>query len=258
MTLRSNLIFDPDTSIEVFMDNVREVQSEHTREVMTWESSNVTEIDMIARHRMPTPWQYAGTFQDDIIEKKRKMIYLEAYAGNTISIDGGNQNAVYGHTRNVRMANQNAQVCSIEYIQTSKGGISGQFYDSDDCTSTGVQTADSDAVNGYADVLDASGEKVYFDLTQNDYELPDGDYKLFVRVKDTNQVADDVKLEVYNVTDASSVASSTHTATATYSYFVLDVTTDSTEDGDSIRFSCEKATATANSISIDFIGFVKV
>lgn len=258
MVLKSNFIFDPDTSIEVFMDNVREVEGQHSREIVTYQESQEPVVDTVARYRFPSVTQYRGTVQTSRITNKRKLVYLNSYASNTIVVDGGNSNAIYGHVENLRMADSNTSACVVEFTTRSKGGVSGQFYNSDDCTSTGSQTVDSDGVGGYAEVLDASGEKIYFDLTQNDYELPAGDYKIFARVKDTAQVADDVKMEVYNTTDASSVASDTFTATAAYGYVVLDFTTDSTEGGDSIRFSCEKATATANSLSVDFLVFVKV
>jgi len=225
---------------------------------MQYDSSVLPEIKTYARNRHPSNTAYQGSIQTDIIEKKRKLVYLNAYADKVIVIDGGNENAIYGNINPMDISDRTTEVADLQFTAISKGGITGQFYDSDDCTSTGTRTSDSYAVNGYSDVFDASGEKMYFDLTQNNYELPEGDYKLFARVKDVFQVANDLKLEVYNTTDTSSIASATYTLTSGYTYVVLDFTIGSTDVGDSVRFSIEKATAGSNIIPADFIGFVKV
>lgn len=258
MTLKSNVIFDPTTSIEVFMDNVREVEGTHSREIVTYQKSQEAVVNTVARYRFPSITQYIGTLQTNIITTKRKFVYLNAYATNTIVIDGGNSNAIYGSVENLRMANQNLSACMVEFTTKAKGGVSGQFYDSDDCTSTGTRTADSDAVNGYADVLDANGENILFGFTQTDYELPEGNYKMFVRAKDTNQVASDLGVEVFNTSDTTSLAFASYTLTAAYTYIILDFTVASDDVGDAITFAAQKLTASANSISVDFIGFVKV
>lgn len=258
MTLKSNIVFDPDTSIEVFMDSVREVEVNHSREIVTYQASTVAEVKTVARYRFPSITQYRGTLQTNIIENKRKMIYLNAYADRNIVIDGGNSNAIYGNVENLRMANQNLSACMVEFTTQAKGGVTGQFYDSDDCTSSGARTADSDAVNGYADVLAASGNEIGFTIVQSDVVLPEGDYKMYVRAKDTAAVADDLELLVGNTTDTTTLATDTYTLTSTYQYYILDFTVASDDLGDSIWIAASKATATANSISIDFVGFVKV
>ena len=259
MTLKSSLVFDPDTLIEVFFDNIIEVGTTQTREIMNYDSSELPEIKTFARNRHPSNTAYKGHIQSDIIEKKRKLVYLNAYADKVIVIDGGNENAIYGNINPLDISDRNRSAADLSFTAVAKGGITGQFYDSDDCTSTGIRTEDSDAVEGYADVLVTFDKQIFIPLLlQTNYSLPVGDYKLFARVKDTNQVAGDVKLEVYNITDSSSIASDTFTATADYTYCVLDFSTDSSEDGDSIKLMCKKSTATANSISVDFIGFVKV
>lgn len=258
MTLKSNIIFEPATSIEVFLDSVQEVQSQQSREVITYQKSTEAVVNTVARYRFPLNNQYTAKFTTDIIENKRKLVYLAEYPSHVIVIDGGNSNAIYGHIGQLTQRNANLSACDIGFGVTAKGGVSGQFYDSDDCLSSGSQAGDSNAVGGFAELLNANGEKAYVLITQSDYELPAGDYKMFARVRDTAQVADDVKLEVYNATDVGSITSETFTVTSSYSYIIMDFTTDSSEDGDSIRFSCEKATTTANSIYVDFIGFVKV
>jgi len=259
MTLKSSLVFEPTTSIEVFFDNIIEVGTTNNREIMNYDSSTIPEIKTYARNRHPSNTVYQGSIQTDIIEKKRKLVYLNAYADKVIVIDGGNSNAIYGNINPLDISDRNKVRADLRFTAIAKGGITGQFYDSDDCTSTGTKTADSDAVNGYADVLDADAENLYYSLTQNDYELPEGDYKMFVRIKDSAQVSSDVVMHIFNWTDATSLAlDSDLTATSEYSYLTLDFTVASDDVGDVIQFQIHKDTATTNSISVDFIGFVKV
>lgn len=265
MTLKSSLVFDPSTSIEVFFDNIIEVGTTQTREIMTYDSSALPEIKTFARNRHPSNTAYQGHIQSDIIEKKRKLIYLNAYADNVIVIDGGNENAIYGNINPLDISDRNTSVSDLSFTAVAKGGITGQYIPIGDTTSTGASSTDVDAVDdtgvastGSVELLDASGEIVHHSITQNNYEIPEGYYKLFARLKDSAQVADDVKLEVYNSTDVASIVSDTYTATAGFTYFTLDFTIGSTDVGDSIRFSVEKATGTANTMSVDFFGFVKV
>jgi len=258
MTLKSSLVFEPTTSIEVFFDNIIEVGTTNTREIMNYDSSTIPEIKTYARNRHPSNTVYQGSIQSDIIEKKRKLVYLNAYADKVIVIDGGNRNAIYGNINPLDISDRNLSVADLRFTAIAKGGITGQYVPIEDTTSTGASSTDSDAVGNAVELLDASGEIVHYSITQNVYDLPEGDYNMFARIKDTSQVADDVKLEVYNTTDAASIATDTYTATSGFTYFVLDFTIDSADTGDSIKFSVEKATGTANTISVDFFGFVKV
>lgn len=258
MVLKSSIVFEPDTSIEVFFDNIIEVGTTQTRELMNYDSSTIPEIKTYARNRQPSNTAYQGSIQTDIIEKKRTLVYLNAYADKVIVIDGGNDNAIYGNINPLNISDRNKEVADLSFTAIAKGGITGQFYDSDDCTSTGTRTADSDAVNGYADVLDANGEDIFASLTQSVVVLPEGDYMMFIRAKDTNTVASDLGMEIYNDTDSTSLAYEAKTLTTSYAYYTLDFTVESDDLGDLILFDVQKITAAANSISIDFIGFVKV
>lgn len=258
MVLKANIVLDPITSIEVFLDNIREVSSQHNREDVTFPLSQKKEIDTVARNRNPAIFDFTGTIQTDIIEKKRKLIYLNSYPDNIITIDGGNRNAIYGMVKTLGISDNNPNSAAVDFTSKAKGGVSGQYIPIGDTTSTGSSSTDSDAVGDAVELLDAITEVVHYSITQNVYELPEGDYKLLVRLKDANQVADDVQLTVYNTTDAASIATDTYTATAAFSYFLLDFTIDSADVGDSIKLSIDKATANANTITVDFIAFVKV
>lgn len=258
MVLKSSLVFEPDTSIEVFFDNIIEVGTTSTREILTYPSSDAPEIEEFARNRHPSNTAYQGSIQTDIIDKKRKLIYLNAYADKVIVIDGGNLNAIYGNINPLDISDRNLSVADLRFTAIAKGGITGQFYDSDDCTSSGTRTADSDAVNGYVEVLDTFNEEVSFNVPYSVVERPIGEYKMYVRAKDSNQVASDCTIAVYNLPDASTLSSSTVTLAGVFKYYIVDFTITATDTDDTIKFLVKKATSTSNSISIDFLGFVKV
>lgn len=258
MVLKSSLVFEPDTSIEVFFDNILEVGTTQTREIMNYDARSAPEIKIRARNRHPSNTAYQGSIQTDIIEKKRKLVYLNAYVDKVIVIDGGNRNSIYGNINPLDVSDRNLSVADLRFTAVAKGGITGQYIPIEDTTSTGDSDTDSDAVDDTVENFNAVGEYARYTITQNNYELPVGDYKMFARVKDFAQAADDLKLEVYNSTDAGSIASDTYTAASGFTYFLLDFTISSTDLTDNIRFSVEKATATSNFMTVDFFGFVKV
>jgi len=258
MVLKSSLVFEPTTSIEVFFDNIIEVGTTNNREIMNYGSSSSKEIKTFARNRHPSNTAYQGSIQTDIIEKKRKLVYLNAYADKVIVIDGGNGNAIYGNINPLDISDRNLSVADLSFTAVAKGGVTGQFYNITDVFSTGTTTADSNAVEGYAEVLDGNGEFARYRKVYESYELLAGDYMMFARVKTTNSVTDDILMSVNNTTDATTLSSVTFTGTTEYAYYTLDFTIGATDSGDQIEFKLNKTTSTANSIYVDFIGFVKV
>jgi hypothetical protein len=111
--------------------------------------------------------------------------------------------------------------------------------------------------------LYASSSYLRYKLIQNDIVLPEGNYKMFARIRDQNNVTDDIELKISNYTDSVDIASDTFTSTLNdmfvpvYSIHMVDFTIDSADVGDTIRFFVDKATATANNIYVDFLGFVR-
>ncbi len=82
---------------------------------------------------------------------------------------------------------------------------------------------------------------------------PLGTYRMFARVKDTNQVTNDTELYCYNTTDNVGVHSDSQTASSSFGYLYTDVTLDSDDEGDNIVWGVRKATSDSNTIYVDYI-----
>ena len=107
-------------------------------------------------------------------------------------------------------------------------------------------------------IFNAQNENVYYEITGGT-TLPLGTYKLFLRAQDANQVADDISILVRNTTDATDVMPlTTKTLTSSFDYVSFDVTLAADDDGDTIRITINKETATANTIDLDYILWVPV
>jgi hypothetical protein len=144
---------------------------------------------------------------------------------------------------------------------TCDADTEGQCYAAFDSRLTRVGTMtvalDPASTGGYALTTSTNGSNVYIPVTQSDVVLPAGSYRMFARIKDANQVTNDVLLQVYNSTASASVASVSRTATAGYGIVVLDFNVTSSMVGHALRFIVKKNTATANTLSIDLMGFVR-
>ncbi|MHB8603905.1 MAG: carbohydrate binding domain-containing protein [Thermoplasmatota archaeon] len=113
---------------------------------------------------------------------------------------------------------------------------------------TAATEADAGSSNGQRVKLLANGDQVTF-TAWSQSELPIGDYYLVVRAKDTNQVANDFRFRVNDVTAASDIATSTLTLAAAYAYKVLAFSL--TVTAHQLSLIAEKITAGANTIYVD-------
>jgi hypothetical protein len=121
---------------------------------------------------------------------------------------------------------------------------------------TGVDASPKTGNTG--SILDAQNENVYYEFTGGT-DLPLGTYKLFMRAKDSAQVADDISCLVRNTTDSTDVmAETTKTLTGAWAYYSFDVTIASDDDTDTIRVTLNKETATANTIDLDYVLWVPI
>lgn len=107
-------------------------------------------------------------------------------------------------------------------------------------------------------ILNAQNENIYYEFTGGT-DLPLGTYKLFLRAKDSAQVADDISCLVRNTTDSTDVMAETKkTLTGSWAYYAFDVTIASDDDTDTIRVTLNKETATANIIDLDYVLWVPI
>ena len=101
-------------------------------------------------------------------------------------------------------------------------------------------------------VLDAQNDNVYYDFTGYT-NLPKGTYQLFVYAKDTDQVANDLRIKVRNQTDAVDLLNVTKTLTDSFGYvYAGSFELNADDEGDTIRVTLSKDTVTANTIYVDY------
>jgi hypothetical protein len=247
--------------VEVFIDSLRKIPIAHASDVAEYASIQTGQIKSYPKYVKPTQYSLTGKLTTDELTKRRKLEYLNAINSEVLLVLGSEHDAVYGNITNVKTNRIKSGVSSVSATITASGrAISDLAYEAEDVQGTGeVDVSDSDASGGTATQLSTQYDDVYTEVTQSDFALPEGDYKVFVRAKDTAQVADDLKLEMYNQTDSTSIGSTTKTLTADYALYESGTITVAADDvGDTIRIVAEKATGTTNTISIDFIGFARV
>lgn len=126
----------------------------------------------------------------------------------------------------------------------------------DETLGGGAGTSDEGDDSGESAELDAQNETVTWTLNPINNYLPKGRYLALFRIKDANQVADDVGLRVYNDSDSTYLneenAQTTKTATASFAYYQTIFDIDGDDLGDSVSLRVIKVTATANTIYVDY------
>jgi len=110
--------------------------------------------------------------------------------------------------------------------------------------------------------LNAQNEQVTYYLNPIDTYLPEGRYILLIRMKDTNQVADDCLTVVYNITDGRFMHQendwTTRTLTGSWAYYQLIFDVVAADAGDNVQFLTKKNTATANIIYVDYFLIIPI
>lgn len=259
MTLKLNYIYGD--GIEVFLDNLQNIGMTCSREIVTYNSKTQKAAKSFPRYVSPSTYRLEGKVNTDGLTVRRKLEYLNTIDSDVLMVLGSENDAMYGIIQRISATRIKSGVVGVSIdIQSSGRAISDIAYEAEDVEGTGeVSVSDSDASGGSAVQIATQADNVYKSVTQSKYALPQGDYKVFVRAKDTAQVADDLKLEMYNQSDSTSIGSSTKTLAADYTLYESNTFTVASDDaGDTIRIIAEKATANSNSISIDFIGFARV
>jgi hypothetical protein len=168
--------------------------------------------------------------------------------------------AMYGHITkyNSNHADPVSNTISLQFIPTFPIA-QGEVYEAEKIGTDGIESTDYDASGDTCVQLSAADEYVSITLTQSAYRLPEGDYKIFVRAKDSNHIVDDLRLGIHNLTDSASMGTSVATLTGSYALYESDtITITSDQIDDNLMMYASKRSANANIISIDFIGFVRV
>ena len=137
--------------------------------------------------------------------------------------------------------------------------IANTFKEAEDATLGGGATAvvDAAASGGQAALLDAQNEYVRFTFNAGTH-LPAGRYLGVVRVRDINQVANDFRRRILNLTDSqdrnenNAIVDTVATASYTYYSLVFDITSIDVTGLDAFYIQVTKATANANEIYVDY------
>ena len=234
---------------EVFLDTLQRVGTTTSREIVSYRSHTSRHTKSFARYVDPTIYSMQGTMLYDRTNTADKLKYLAAIDDKVIMI--ADPDVAYGNIQRLTFNRDSPASMGLVFGFESNTTTPGQLRNCatvDDC----------EASNGTSILLDAQNEDVSFLRLQEDVTLPEGDYLLFARVRDTQQVANDLELLVYNESDSSSIATSTETLSWDYDLYTLAFTIDSADSGDTIKLSVSKDTATTNDIYVDFAGMVRI
>lgn len=259
MTYYPNIIYHADTDF-IFLDSLQQIGTLGSSEIVEYKSSLDGTIKSFARGKSARKASLAGMIQNtNTPSLRRKLEYL---LGEEVYVMLGADNlATLAKLQDYKFDRSIKTYTPISLDIVCESDIEGQFYEAEDTaniSSAASTSTDSNASGGSVRILDANGESMYYQATQADYWLPIGDYILFAGVKDTNQVANDFKMLVYNYTDSTYLATAeTKTLTASFALYTHAFSVASDDVGNALRFFVQKATATTNSILVDFIGFVK-
>jgi hypothetical protein len=247
--------------VEVFIDSLRKIPIAHASDVAEYASIQTGQIKSYPKYVKPTQYSLTGKLTTDELTKRRKLEYLNAINSEVLLVLGSEHDAIYGNITNVRTDRIKKGVSAFSAtIKASARAISDIVYEAENLyTDGGTTVADEDASGGGAVTLSAVMAYVQIAITQSAYALPPGEYKAFVRTKSTAQIDNDMRLGVLNVTDGLIRGMFLSTPAANYSLYETGTFTITSDDvGDTIGIIAEKATTTANTISIDFIGFARV
>jgi len=101
--------------------------------------------------------------------------------------------------------------------------------------------------------MTAQDDKVRLDITGLNVSDNIGNYTLFIKATDSNQITDDFGIQIRNTSDATDLlAKYTTTLTGSFAYYNTSVSIKSDDIGDGIEIYLTKETADANSIYVDY------
>lgn len=159
--------------------------------------------------------------------------------------------------KNVRLVYLPDPKLPIEITFTCVGPL-GQMRTALDARCSGIaETADTDAIEGYASVLDAQNEYVRFEAVAGPTYMDVGDYTIIARAKSTAGVSNDLTVRAYDATAGSATITDVHTVTiGEYLYYISEGSIAAANDGHTMQIEARKATTSTNAISVDLLAYV--
>lgn len=159
--------------------------------------------------------------------------------------------------KNVRFVCSVGPQYPVEITFTCFGPL-GQMRTALDARCSGIgETADTDAIEGYASVLDAQNEYLRFVVTAGHTDMDVGDYTILARAKSTGSIGSDLTVRAYDATASSAVITAAHTPTiGEYLYYLSEGSIGSSQAGHTMQIEARKATTSSNAISVDLLAYV--
>jgi hypothetical protein len=255
MTLYPNIVYHSDTDTTIFLDTLQRIGNTAYCEVVEYHSSEDGSLKSFTRARGARSITLTGKISTSNENTVRRQ--LDYLMGEQVYIMMGAEEL--GTLAKIRSYDFQKSVGSHTPLTLDvicEGSSEGQFLEAEDTTTDGTLTSSSTASGG---VHVAMGEysDMYFNLIQSAIALPEGEYTMFARACDANQVTDDFVMRVRNMTDSSNLLDTTKTLTSSHAIYTGNFTVDSDDIGDLIQFYVYKDTATTNTIYVDFLGFVR-
>jgi hypothetical protein len=257
MTLYPNIIYHPDTDTTIFIDTLQEFNTPASSELVTYQSAVDGTINTFERETLARTMSLSGKIGSDNVDTLRRQ--LQYLRGKQVYLMLGARNlATLAKIRSFDMPVSVGTYTPLTLDVVCEGSSEGQFWEAEDSVHIGTQESSSISSGGQLVYLNISGKYIRGgSVIQSGIDLPVGDYTLFARAYDSNQVSDDFELFVYNESELSTLVAGTSTLESTYGFVLLNFAITSSEENDEIRFYSRKYTGTANTIYVDCMGFIR-
>jgi hypothetical protein len=259
MKLYPNIIYHADSGTLIFIDTLQGISNPRNADIVEYTSA----VDGKAKSFTKDRGQRSLTLDGKISTENENTLrrQLDYLTGKQVYIMLGAEGlATLAKIRSFSFQKAVGTYTPLALDVVCEGSSEGQFYEAEDCTHTGTEITQSFASGGAGVLLNAGGENVRIELYQSDIVLPPGNYTMFARAYDLNNIVNDFGLNVYNYNDSTTIDSTTVTLASpygTYAIVTADFTISSSDAGDLIYIYVKKATGTSNNIYVDFIGFVR-
>jgi hypothetical protein len=256
MTLYPNIICKPDIGAHIFLDTLQSIVNPRYADVVEYTSAVDGKPYSFTRDRGQRGTTLNCKIDTDNENNLRRQI--DSIIGEQVYLMmGAEELATLAKIRSYSFQKAVGTYTPLTLDVVCDGSSEGQFYEAEDCTYMGSEATSASSSGGWSVYLSAAGEFIKFNIFPTLTYLPEGDYRLFARAYDTNQVTDDFGLVVYKRDDSTLIASTTTTLTPYYAVKTLDFTIDSADVGDEITMYAQKETTTPNNIHVDYLGFVR-
>lgn len=200
-----------------------------------------------------------GVINEDILETRKKLLYLTNLKTKILLCDFGSGLAYYGTISQLKTNTLTMGQLLVEMEFYTAGNI-GTVFEAEDLSGTGSVYYDPTLFSGdYAVRCTSTAHYRSYAYTQNEYILPLGTYVMIARAKCTVVIPTDVHLNLYNTTDSTYVQNETFTSVVgMYYYITSEFLVDSGDVGDTLTYYARKNTTGTNNLDFDFVALLNV